>query len=406
MISSSNSLCFKISQQFDGICNLKWPHKRTESTLQDFSTLFYSFTITRRSLHQFTLRRIHLWNMMHFWYSKRSWLVQHIATDVISSIIQTYRTSQLYLPTVKCFFESPLLNTTTTTKMSQIENSRICSITRSSSVNANQGNAENHPTDSPNPFLKSPLRSIYHFKTTSEKRNTFALQSKKASSDGRVACSAQSDEGLPSGAFAHSRNKSTFEFWQHLHQRGNEQNLNEELSRVIPANSPQAVEHLQSAISNVNLEVGTPSDNNNGMLTHSQLEMVAQKVESVHCESGEEVSNVEASLPGTRDSLSAATDASGIEEETAASLQVLSASKQESQNLRPILKRKEAPVWSIPQALVPSLRPPILKKRDSLSECHVSDCQSTVNNVQTGNKPFPYMHDLPKQPPPPPLRHI
>src|SRR5690606_15017229 len=88
-------------------------------------------------------------------------------------------------------------------------------------------------------------------------------------------------------------------------------------------------------------------------------------------------------------------DADSSQAGSIATLQILAASaKQQEQNLKPILKRKDTVercsiLSSLsPQSSSSNLPPPILKKRDSFSDINSSHpssvAQSTVSNVPNG----------------------
>lgn len=299
--------------------------------------------------------------------------------------------------------------------MSQIENSRICSI----AANANQRNGQSHSVESTNPFLKTPLRSVRQFSnspsptTSSEKRLNYALQSRKTPSDDQI--TSEKNLEFKSEAFQRgSKNRSTFEFWQQFHsQRESEPSNEKDPNRGIftnSSNSPQSVEHLQAAICNVNLGSGDgtmSADNKNGVSTRSQPAQeekldVAIEVETVQNEGGDEALPAEtAASSGTRD-----TTAEAIIAEASTSAQYVSTGlqadnqqqllKQQSQqnskhNHKPILKRQEAPLGLVTLSPAATLPPPILKKRDSFSgtsistsECHSNASQSLASNVQNG----------------------
>ncbi|MDN5249628.1 MAG: hypothetical protein QWI73_06035 [Alphaproteobacteria bacterium] len=290
--------------------------------------------------------------------------------------------------------------------MSQIENSRICPIARTLSSNSSQS----HSAESTNPFLKTPLRSTHlpasgnstaidntnTTTTTSEKRLNFALQSRKNSSDGRT--SGEKNPELKSEAFAHSKNRSNFEFW-----RSQVESSTVESSRVT--SSPQTIQQpLQSAICSVNL--GSSGDGtlsaDSGVSTTRQPNQqknvdVEREVESVTPKGGDETA-------ATQDDATTAAAAAEILTEAGSSdivsaglkenkQQLLEQQQQQNPKPKPILKRQDVPISIVALPPATTLPPPILKKRDSFSginECYSSaqqSCAIHVQNVITSAKP-------------------
>lgn len=288
--------------------------------------------------------------------------------------------------------------------MSQIENSRICSI----ATNANQRNGQSHSVESTNPFLKTPLRSVHQFSnsttatTSSEKRLNYALQSRKTPSDDQT--TSEKNPEFKSEAFQRdSKNRSTFEFWQQFQSQRESEPSNEKdnPNRVIStnsSNSPQSVEHLQAAICNVNLGSSgddmLSADNNNGVSTSQPTQTDARKVETVQKEGGDEVSAETAASAGTRGTTTAGeailAEASSLAQQVSTVLLADNKQqlpKQQNPKHKPILKRQDAPFSLVTLPPAATLPPPILKKRDSFSgssEFHSNAPQSLASNVQNG----------------------
>ncbi|XP_017460531.1 PREDICTED: uncharacterized protein LOC108353851, partial [Rhagoletis zephyria] len=227
--------------------------------------------------------------------------------------------------------------------------------------------------------------------------------SRKNSSDGRT--SGEKNPELKSEAFAHSKNRSNFEFW-----RSQVESSTVESSRVT--SSPQTIQQpLQSAICSVNL--GSSGDGtlsaDSGVSTTRQPNQqknvdVEREVESATPKGGDETA-------ATQDDATTAAAAAEILTEAGSSdivsaglkenkQQLLEQQQQQNPKPKPILKRQDVPISIVALPPATTLPPPILKKRDSFSggsssssginECYSSaqqSCAIHVQNVITSAKP-------------------